>query len=90
MKTIVQGAEEWLSWHSSCETTEKDIFKAGAEFAQRWIPIEEELPEIKDETYKILIKNDSVDIMFITRYTDIELLRSKELGVTHWRPIELN
>lgn len=44
MKTIDEAAKEYVQ--STNGFIAKDIsFKVGAEFAQRWIPVEEELPE---------------------------------------------
>ena len=68
-------------------------FKAGAEFAQRWISVEDELPEIGDI---FLVKTDNGCITtaylhgiksgFITYGEDAYI----EFGtITHWRPIEL-
>ena len=70
-----------------------DGFKAGAEFAQRWISVEDELPEIGDI---FLVKTDNGCITtaylhgiksgFITYGEDAYI----EFGtITHWRPIEL-
>ena len=60
-------------------------FKAGVEFAQRWIPIEEELPEIgidvlandKDYGLKLYLELDKIDIHEI------------EYTCNKWRQIEL-
>ena len=77
-------------------------FKAGVEFAQRWISVEDELPE---EGVSVLIKNDfgciGIEILEngIWRMCTVEkiagLLNLKEYELenfatpTHWRPIEL-
>ena len=68
-------------------------FKAGVEFAQRWISVEEELPINQDIVF---VKTDLECITtaylhgeksgFITYGEDAYI----EFGnVTHWRPIEL-
>ena len=54
MKTIKQTCTEFCKKLNSVYD-EKQVFKAGVEFAQRWIPIEEELPE---ENIPVLVKMD--------------------------------
>ena len=77
-------------------------FKAGVEFAQRWISVEDELPK---EGVSVLIKNDfgyfGINVLEngIWRMCTVEkiagLLNLKEYELekfatpTHWRPIEL-
>lgn len=65
-------------------------FKAGAEFAQRWIPVEEELPS---NVSSILVRNSDFSPIRSTAlyqdrkfYPDFLLTHDQ---VTHWRPIEL-
>lgn len=67
MKTIEAAAEEYalefvrkreiddMYISQSDLLSTKEDFKAGIEFAQRWIPIEEELPELGVE---VLFKNE--------------------------------
>ena len=62
-------------------------FKAGVEFAQRWISVEEELPEtIDDEKIflrePILIRNIDGALQVLNTFSNIGTY-------THWRPIEL-
>lgn len=64
-------------------------FKAGVEFVQRWIPVEEELP--KDGTI-ILVRSNSPYKPSTAFYTK-NVFRCDFIGishgqVTHWRPIE--
>lgn len=99
MKTIEEQAKEYglkvyQVWDSSVIATRaEDGFKAGAKAAQRWIPVEEELPE---RFTTILIKRSRPFHLYpITGF-----LGSKEnnfysnesanilQNVTHWRPIE--
>ena len=77
-------------------------FKAGVEFAQRWISVEDELPK---EGISVLIKNDfgyfGINVLEngVWRMCTVEkiagLLNLKEYELenfakpTHWRPIEL-
>ena len=99
MKTIEEVTKEFSEksvW--ACPIS----FKAGVEFAQRWISVEDELPE---EGVSVLIKNDfgciGIEILEngIWRMCTVEkiagLLNLKEYELekfatpTHWRPIEL-
>lgn len=67
-------------------------FKAGVDFAQRWIPVEEELPETNEfEESKIcLIKGKfGIDIGRYYSYSKNWYLSSGNFQVTHWRYIEL-
>jgi len=73
-------------------------FRRGIEFAQRWIPVEEELPVRKDHGFsdRVLTK-DRLDNFKIERY-DYEFNHFNDIRydsivdgdgqVTHWRPIE--
>ena len=100
METIEEKAKEFAFRYAEeqCES----FFKAGVEFAQRWISVEDELPK---EGVSVLIKNDfgcfGIEILEngIWRMCTVEkiagLLNLKEYELekfatpTHWRPIEL-
>ena len=101
MKTIEEGLEE--AYQKAGENAYfGNGFKAGVEFAQRWISVEDELPK---EGVSVLIKNDfgciGIEILEngIWRMCTVEkiagLLNLKEYELekfatpTHWRPIEL-
>ena len=60
-------------------------FKAGVEFAQRWISVEDELPSIGDHIL-IKLKRDRLKIWRIFNEDDRILVSNY---ATHWRPIEL-
>ena len=73
----------------------KDAFKAGAQFAQRRIPVEEELPDEKngyinkeviaftsDNCAYVLIYDDYIG--WLPNGTDADID-----NITHWRPIEI-
>ena len=65
-----------------------ETFKAGVKFAQRWIPVEEELPEV-GECILIISKSDAFRKYTTFDVDNVELQeRIKEIA-THWRPIEL-
>ena len=84
MKTIEEVAKEFSEksvW--ACPIS----FKAGVEFAQRWISVEDELPETIDDEkillrYPILIKNIDGALQVLNTFSNIGTY-------THWRPIEL-
>jgi hypothetical protein len=67
-------------------------FKAGIEFAQRWIPTEEELPPLDQ---KIIVKfinfRNEVDYWTGTLHTEERMRHflDQHLKFTHWRLIEL-
>lgn len=94
MKTIEEAAKEYAdkTWVIS-ENREWDTndFKAGVEFAQRWIPIEEESPEkgvyvlCKVNTYLPFIGNYSGEEMFFKSAED----PYTRILITHWRPIDI-
>lgn len=72
----------------------EDAFKAGVEFAQRWIPIDEELPPyynpviVKDGDLEVIAWMACSDEGFNTytiNGTNIVMTKNP----THWRPIEL-
>ena len=100
MKTKNEAAKEFVqSRNYSTLNTPKlkeeayDGFIAGVEFAQRWIPIEEELPE---EGKIVLMK--TLSSVFVGVFEDShfylnEIVNNTQLifvGVIEWRPIENN
>lgn len=102
MKTIEQASVEYSKtqygydpiMRFQCETH----FEAGIEFAQRWIPIEEELPEV-GEIVLVRTKINKVTTceMYIPKDYLGNILGEKEWAasynfkqaITHWRPINL-
>lgn len=85
MKTIEEAASECYQNSGGDINHEyfKDIFKSGVEFAQRWIPVEEELPEKGDE---VLTKTSDEWYRLIT-FGSVGY-KGFPSQVTHWRPIE--
>ena len=100
MKTIDEVAQEYAEsineggeW-THHERIASDGFKDGAEFAQRWIHVEEELPNNK----RNVLYKDSDGKEFLAFYIP-ELkkwMKFRPIGspiecnnITHWRPIEL-
>ena len=101
MKTINDAALEYAELKANklfrrleVSIAEKS-FKAGVEFAQRWIPVEEELPDEKNGYInKEVIAFTSDNCVYILIYdnylgwipngTDADID-----SITNWRPIEL-
>ena len=99
MKTIQRAATEKVNsllWPQNKEDFREMVrksFIAGAAFSERWISVEEELPQ-KDKT--VLVK-DSCNYFFtahLSIYGWVNNERSEYIrndrNITHWRPIELN
>ena len=59
-------------------------FKAGAEFAQRWIPVEKELP--KENCDRLLVKTKAGRV-YLSYFNNGKFSCSG--NITHWRPIEI-
>ena len=90
MKTIEEAAKEYgrkVSPQSDWTARNAEIsFKAGAEFAQRWIPVEEELPEVYSPVLAV-IKTPNQTWVEEIGYNDgyLELQgRGYTKYVTHW------
>ena len=107
MKTIREAAREHIYKYFLEQTVMapeiSDAFKAGIEFAQTWISVEDELPE-DDKTY--LLKNkewiDSVNPTgvgvgfyssaqkcWFSAYWGVRDGYVEDYYPTHWRPIEI-
>ena len=94
MKTIEEAAKE--VWVKDLAIT--DFFRSGVEFAQRWIPVEEEeLPMDKpffskssnnDEFVSLCAWNDCL-LKFNPIANGIHQSNLTIENITHWRPIEL-
>ena len=106
MKTINDAAQEYaINKYEGCTGIIEDTlvhFKAGAEFAQRWVSVEEELPEIGCTVFvKKELRQGDTWVQHIysvsTRLApsgEWESIKWSDVGftrgiVTHWRPIEL-
>jgi len=61
-----------------------EMFEAGVQFAQRWIPVEEELPE---KLVQVIVKleNDWCTCTWITEDGDFAF----NVKPTHWRHIDI-
>ena len=95
MKTIEEALDEAYK-NAGSNAYFGNGFKAGADFAQRWISVDEELPEIGEPV--IVCRNTIIGYHFICSeifYTENKTPLWKSNGDfyliedTHWRPIEL-
>jgi hypothetical protein len=100
MKTIEKAAKKYAGISEDkysnkalkyCSFDISDAFKAGVEFAQRWIPVEEELPKRKLEDYHIILKGENKFEVIRHIKTNMFTYEIENLlfGYTHWRPIEI-
>ena len=71
---------------------EKDVFRAGANFIlhqNRWRKVSEELPEVRDESYQILIRipniKSSATVWNIRNQSDCDIIA--KMGNSEWKPI---
>lgn len=86
MKTIEEAANEYQEYSMN---NLAGAFKAGAEFAQRWIPVEEELPEYSGECFYVLGKwrvNNDTFLFLIDSKVECDNI---QYVFSHWRPIEV-
>ena len=89
MKTIDQAAKELFpdcNNEADQKTVEmfREIFKKGIEFAQRWIPVEEERPT---KGIEIIAKNKHRKVVYEVKTNDDVKYICETF--THWRLIEL-
>lgn len=98
MKTISESSQEYTTKDSLyiidgeyVDKTIEDAFVAGVEFAQRWISVEEEMPE-NNGNVLVKTKYGSISVAFYdVNYKDwcsVEQRGVAIIGVSHWRPIE--
>ena len=100
MKTIEEASVEYSKeqydhdpiMRFQCETH----FEAGIEFAQRRIPVEEELPEIGEKVIAKMTKDKRTSYGIATRIREEWEINAHWIGhtfshmnITHWRPINL-
>ncbi len=89
MKTIEQAAIEYrqtLNDSGVLLSNTVATFKAGVEFAQRWIPVEEESPS----EYEYVLAKRSVGDVYVACFSDYTFHTGMphKVNITHWRPIE--
>ena len=97
MKTIKEKANNYAETRypknskNDAYSAARNGFMAGAECAQRWINVADELPEDGEEDVLCRLWNDKYSMGFCwdgTWFLDPEFM-FKLHRVTHWRPIEL-
>ena len=97
MRTIEEAAKEFRHDELINPTLSQLAFKAGVEFAQRWISVEEELPpvgELVQVEYCEFVGDKSIKYdhdMVIEPEKDIKFFSMEQCAVKviGWRPIEL-
>jgi len=91
MKTIDEIAKEY-----SVDLTEQSILIEGINIAQRWIPVEEELPEQGEVVlFKMTIDKFDNSSYVSTGHIDNKIpiidfdgVDIERIDVTHWRPVD--
>ena len=94
MKTIEQASRDFerqFGFNSIGEinATHEEAFKAGVQFAEEWIDVNDELPEEASFNMSNDVLTLSGSMCSVKRY-DYELkcwTGSPHVTVTHWRPI---
>lgn len=97
MKTIEEAAKKYSELFEHKEA-HRISFLNGVEFAQRWIPVEEDLPKADDFSVNIEMKLDNNVVLSGYLFADGDFMAYDQDGfgnkitkkVTHWRPIELS
>lgn len=91
MKTIEEKAIEYSNptGDAISDYHQKVInnYKAGFQDAQRWIPVEEELPDILSDVL-LKLTNGKITIGCLMSGGFNEELINESNKVSHWRPIE--
>jgi len=91
MKTIEQAAKDYAERNTlntgADRTKRENSFKAGADFAQQWISVEDELPE---ERIIVLVRFNNSSLALAEIMDDLWIIYGNvNRDVAHWRPIEL-
>lgn len=95
MKTIEQAAKEYSINFGNDSGVAKLAFKAGVEFAQRWISVDDEMPKPDTDVIVKFTIVEGCDGLALAEYSDdcIWHWRGYDFKeperITHWRPIEL-
>lgn len=99
MKTIEQAAKEYsdrVGGDNFAKIELQNSFEAGVEFAQTWIPIEEELPQPMPSGEEVMVLGKVSDGIIFTCYHECGLIPQWVMAgtgivirVKYWRPIEL-
>jgi len=92
MKTIEQAAREYENKEPDVIDGEYTLFSvinafvSGAEFAQRWIPVDEESPA----EYDYVLAKSSVGDVYVASFSagTFHTGMPHKVNITHWRLIE--
>lgn len=99
MKTVEQAKTEQVPIHDEAffHYSDQDIWKEGFEdgvkFAQEWISVDDELPQVPDAQNSInpffIIAKDLIKHGYATIRIDVPIdIKFLKNSFTHWRPIE--
>ena len=100
MKSIEEAAKEYakLEYEDLYDEDSLDVditikdFTKGVEFAQRWIPVEEELPDENEEFILVKERSGLVEVGLWQPWNNEFSVNPhscfREDKITHWRPIE--
>lgn len=91
MKTISEAANNYAGikegdFISDLSQDRLGAFYSGANFAQSWYLVSEELPEIKGKPYQVLCKL-AINGQYETYWVDNSTINI-EKECTHWQPIK--
>ena len=100
MKTVEQAAGDCATrsgFKSDFPHDERSVeygFLEGVKFAQEWINVEDELPQVPDAQNSInpffIIAKDSIKHGYATIRIDASIdIKFLKNNFTHWRPIEI-
>ena len=104
MKTIEEAARDKAGsktndYGTTYDESDIELFKAGVEFAQKWIPVKEDLPNSDvpgSATSEIVLAKSEELANEVTAYSHLVnktwhiYPSGKIITITHWRPIECN
>lgn len=102
MKTIEEAAKEYAELQANPIFRNLEVsiaekaFNAGVEFAQRWIPVDEELPRIGEKVITKMDKDKRTSYGIATRIREEWEIDAhwidhtfSNMTITHWRYIDL-
>jgi hypothetical protein len=88
MKRLRVAAAKYAEGYTHTAVIEQ-TFGAGAVWAYRWIPVEQELPEDKNEKVLIKYRNAKNEEIIVVEDFNYVTEECQGVKITHWRQIEL-
>ena len=95
METIEQALDEAYK-NAGSNAYFGNGFRAGIEFAQRWMSVEEELPKIGEKVITKMTKDKRTAYGIATRIREEWEINAhwidhtfSNMNITHWRPINI-